>query len=68
MESNRLETCADPAVRAGIGRRNTAWLEAEEVEADRPGGGRLPGHLAVREGHELAAVDNVPGSGQLPGR
>ena len=39
MESNRLETCADPAVRAAIG-RHVARLEAEEAEADRlPGGG-----------------------------
>src|SRR5262249_43344339 len=34
MESNRLGTAADPAVRDGLG-RHIAWLEAELTEAER---------------------------------
>src|SRR3954451_11083657 len=34
MESNRLGSCSDPTVRAGL-ERHIAWLESEAAEADR---------------------------------
>jgi transposase len=65
MESNRLEVCADPAVRAAIG-RHIAWLEAEEAEADRLLGEAVRASPAWRERDEL--LRSIPGVGPVVSR
>ena len=65
MESNRLETCADPAVRDGIG-RHVAWLEAEEAEADRTLEEAVRASPAWRGRDEL--LRSIPGVGPVVSR
>ena len=65
MESNRLETCADAAVRAGIG-RHVAWLEAEEAEADRLLEEAVRASPAWRGRDEL--LRSIPGVGPVVSR
>jgi transposase len=65
MESNRLETCADPAVRAAIA-RHIAWLEAEEAEADRLLEEAVRSSPAWRERDEL--LRSIPGVGPVVSR
>jgi transposase len=65
MESNRLETCADPAMRAAIG-RHIAWLEAEEAEADRALEEAVRASPAWRERDGL--LRSIPGVGPVVSR
>jgi transposase len=65
MESNRLEVCTDPAVRAGI-ERHIAWLEAEEAEADRLLEQAVRASPAWRERDEL--LRSIPGIGPVVSR
>ncbi len=65
MESNRLEACADPAVRDGIG-RHIAWLEAEEAEADRLLEEAVRASPAWRERDAL--LRSIPGIGPVVSR
>ena len=65
MESNRLESCHDPAVRAGIG-RHIAWLEAESAEADRALSEAVKASPAWRERDEL--LRSIPGIGPVVSR
>jgi transposase len=65
MESNRLEACADPVVRAGI-ERHVAWLGAEEAEADRLLGEAVRASPAWRERDEL--LRSIPGVGPVVSR
>jgi transposase len=65
MESNRLEACADPAVRAAIV-RHIAWLEAEEAEADRLLEEAVRASPAWRERDEL--LRSIPGIGPVVSR
>jgi transposase len=65
MGSNRLETCADPAVRAAIA-RHIAWPEAEETEADRLLEEAVRSGPARRERDEL--LRSIPGVGPVVSR
>jgi transposase len=65
MESNRLEACADPAVRAGIG-RHIAWLVAEEAEADRALGEAVRASPSWRRDDGL--LRSIPGIGPVVSR
>lgn len=65
MESNRLEACADPAVRAAIA-RHVAWLEAEEAEADRLLAEAVRASPAWRERDDL--LRSIPGFGPVVSR
>jgi transposase len=65
MESNRLEACADPAVRAAIA-RHIAWLEAEEAEADRLLDEAVRASPAWRERDAL--LRSIPGIGPVVSR
>lgn len=52
MESNRLGTCRDAAVRAGI-ERHLAWLDSELAEAERHLDEAVKASPAWRERDEL---------------
>ena len=65
MEPNRLETAADAAVRAGIG-RHIAWLEAEEAEADRRLDEAVRASPAWRQRDAL--LRSIPGVGPVVSR
>lgn len=62
MESNRLGTAADPAVRAGL-ERHIAWLETELDEAERQLAAAVRASPAWREKDEL--LQSVPGIGPV---
>jgi transposase len=62
MESNRLGTATDPAVRDGPG-RHIAWLEAELAEADKQLAAAVRASPAGREKAEL--LQSVPGIGPV---
>ena len=62
MESNRLGTCSDPTVRAGL-ERHLAWLEAEVADADRLLAEAVKASPAWREKDEL--LRSIPGLGPV---
>jgi hypothetical protein len=62
MESNRLGTAPDPAVRDGLG-RHIAWPEAELAEADKQLAAAVRASPAWREEDEL--LQSVPGIGPV---
>jgi transposase len=62
MESNRLGTATDPAVRAGL-ERHLAWLEAELAAADRELAAAVQASPAWRERDAL--LQSVPGLGPV---
>src|SRR5262249_3049627 len=65
MEANRLETCPDRAVRAGI-ERHLAWLDAELAEADRGLSEAVRASPAWRQRDEL--LRSLPGIGPTVSR
>jgi transposase len=65
MESNRLETAADAAVRAGI-ERHVAWLDAEAADVDRRLDEAVRASPAWRERDEL--LRGIPGIGPVVSR
>jgi transposase len=65
MESNRLETCPDPAVRGGI-ERHLAWLDAELADAERRLAEAVRASPAWRERDEL--LRSIPGIGPVVSR
>ena len=65
MESNRLATCRDAAVRQGI-ERHLAWLDAERVEAERRLDAAVRASPAWRERDEL--LRSIPGIGPVVSR
>jgi transposase len=65
MESNRLATCRDASVRAGI-ERHLAWLDAEEALAERVLAEAVQGSPAWRERDEL--LRGIPGIGPVVSR
>jgi transposase len=62
MESNRLGSCSDPTVRAGL-ERHIAWLEAEAVEADRLLAEAVQASPTWKERDEL--LRSIPGLGPV---
>jgi transposase len=62
MESNRLGACADPTVRAGLG-RHLAWLEAEVADADLRLAEAVKASPAWKEKDEL--LRSIPGLGPV---
>jgi transposase len=62
MESNRLGSCSDPTVRAGL-ERHIAWLGAEAAEADRRLAEAVKASPAWRERDEL--LRSIPGLGPV---
>jgi transposase len=62
MESNRLGTCHDPAVRAGL-ERHIAWLKAETADAERRLREAIQAQPAWRERDQL--LQSIPGLGPL---
>ena len=62
MESNRLGSCADPTVRAGL-ERHLAWLKAEVADADRLLAEAVKASPAWREKDEL--LRSIPGLGPV---
>ena len=62
MESNRLGSCADPAVRAGL-ERHIAWLGAEAAEADRLLAEAVKASPTWKERDEL--LRSIPGLGPV---
>src|SRR3954468_19969044 len=62
MESNRLGSCSDPTVRAGL-ERHIAWLEAEAAEADRLLAEAVQASPAWKERDEL--LRSIPGLGPV---
>src|SRR5262245_4534374 len=62
MESNRLGTATDPAVRAGL-ERHLVWLEAELAAADRELAAAVQASPAWRERDAL--LQSVPGLGPV---
>jgi transposase len=62
MESNRLGACADPTVRAGLG-RHLAWLEAEVADADLRLAEAVKASPAWKEKDEL--LQSIPGLGPV---
>lgn len=60
MESNRLGSCSDPTVRAGL-ERHIAWLEGEAAEADRLLAEAVKASPAWRERDGL--LRSIPGPG-----
>src|SRR5512135_1645046 len=62
MGANRLGTCSDPTVRAGL-ERHLAWLKAEVVDADRRLAEAVKASPAWREGDEL--LRSIPGLGPV---
>ena len=65
MESNRLGTCRDAAVRAGI-ERHLAWLDSELAEAERHLDAAVRASPAWRERDEL--LRGIPGIGPVTSR
>jgi transposase len=65
MEANRLASCGDAAVRAGIG-RHLAWLDAEVAAADRLLEEAVRASPAWRERDEL--LRSIPGVGPVVSR
>jgi transposase len=65
MEGNRLASCADAAVRAGIG-RHLAWLDGEIAGADRLLEEAVRASPAWRERDEL--LRSIPGVGPVVSR
>jgi len=65
MESNRLGTCRDAAVRAGI-ERHLAWLDAELADAERRLDAAVKASPAWRERDEL--LRGIPGIGPVTSR
>jgi transposase len=65
MESNRLGTCRDAAVRGGI-ERHLAWLDAELAEAERLLDAAVQASPAWREREEL--LRGIPGIGPVASR
>jgi transposase len=65
MESNRLETATDAAVRAGI-ERHVAWLDAESADADRRLDEAVRASPAWRVRDEL--LRSIPGIGPVVSR
>ena len=63
MESNRLGSCSDPTVRAGL-ERHIAWLEAEVAEADGRLAEAVKASPAWKETDEL--LRSIPGLGPVP--
>jgi transposase len=62
MGSNRLGTCTDPTVRAGLA-RHLAWLKAEVADADRLLAEAVKASPAWRESDEL--LRSIPGLGPV---
>jgi transposase len=62
MEANRLGSCADPTVRAGL-ERHVAWLEAEAAGADRQLAEAVKASPAWKERDEL--LRSIPGLGPV---
>lgn len=62
MESNRLGSCSDPTVRAGL-ERHIAWLESEAAEADRLLAESVKASPAWKERDEL--LRSIPGLGPV---
>lgn len=62
MESNRLGSCADPTVRAGL-ERHLAWLKAEVSGADRLLAEAVKASPAWREKDQL--LRSIPGLGPV---
>ena len=62
MESNRLGSCADATVRAGL-ERHLAWLKAEVADADRRLAEAVKASPAWREKDEL--LRSIPGLGPV---
>jgi transposase len=62
MESNRLGSCSDPTVRAGL-ERHIAWLEAEVAQADRLLAESVKASPAWKEKDEL--LRTIPGLGPV---
>jgi transposase len=62
MESNRLGSCPDPTVRAGL-ERHIAWLEAEAAEADRLLAEAIRASPAWKEKDQL--LRSIPGLGPV---
>jgi transposase len=65
MESNRLATCRDAAVRGGI-ERHLAWLDAELAEAERLLAEAVRGDAELRRRDEL--LRSIPGIGPVASR
>lgn len=62
METNRLGSCSDPTVRAGL-ERHIAWLGAEAAEADRLLAEAVKASPAWKERDEL--LRSIPGLGPV---
>src|SRR3954468_16356527 len=62
MESNRLGSCADPTVRAGL-ERHLAWLKAEVADVDRRLAEAVKASPAWRGKDEL--LRSIPGPGPV---
>jgi transposase len=62
MESNRLGSCADPTVRAGL-ERHLAWLKAEVADADRRLAEAVQASPAWKERDGL--LRSIPGLGPV---
>ncbi len=62
MESNRLGSCSDPTVRAGL-ERHLAWLESEVADADGRLAEAVKASPAWREKDEL--LQSIPGLGPV---
>jgi transposase len=65
LESNRLGTCSDPVVRAGL-ERHLAWLKAEVGDADRRLAEAVKASPAWRERRRAAAEHPRAGAGHEP--
>lgn len=64
MEANRLGSCGDPTIRAGL-RRHIAWLEAEAAEVDRLLAQAIQSDPARKEEDRL--LRSIPGLGPVAG-
>ncbi len=62
MESNRLGSCSDPTVRAGL-ERHIAWLGSEATDADRLLADAVNPSAAWKEKDEL--LRSIPGLGPV---
>src|SRR3954454_10219032 len=62
MESNRLGSCSDPTVRAGL-ERHIAWLAAEAAEADRLLAEAVQASPAWKQRDDL--LQSIPGLGPV---
>ena len=62
MESNRLGSCSDPTVRAGL-ERHLTWLEAEVADADGRLAEAVKASPAWKEKDEL--LQSIPGLGPV---